>query len=140
MLNPRRLLAFRALWRALRRGGAPGLAERARALPRMVGGALAGRYRGLSRARLALVVLGLVYLVSPVDLVPEALLPLIGLADDAVVVAWLAGQLLGETDDFLRWERERPRGARPGGEWSGRGRRAAGRPAAHDTVRGHVVR
>jgi len=76
MLNPRRLSAFRALWRAVahgRRPDAPRLGERLRALPRMAGASLAGRYPGLGRGRLALFVLGLVYLVSPVDLVPELL-------------------------------------------------------------------
>jgi uncharacterized membrane protein YkvA (DUF1232 family) len=49
-------------------------------------------------------VLGLAYLVSPVDLVPEAFLGLIGLGDDAVVALWLAGTFLAETDRFLGWE------------------------------------
>lgn len=108
MLNPRRISAFRALWRALAQGrkpGAPGLGERARALPRLVGASLAGRYRGLSRSRLVLFAIGLVYLISPVDLVPELLFNVFGLGDDAVVALWLAGAFLVETDRYLGWER-----------------------------------
>jgi uncharacterized membrane protein YkvA (DUF1232 family) len=74
----------------------------------MVGRALAGRYAGLSRPRLVMVVLGLVYLISPVDLVPEALLNVFGLGDDAVVALWLVGWFVAETDRFLAWERTPP--------------------------------
>jgi uncharacterized membrane protein YkvA (DUF1232 family) len=111
-LRPQRLSAFAALWRALVRGrrpDGPGLAERFHAVPRLVGDAVGGRYAALSRSRLALLALALVYVVSPVDLVPEAFIPLLGLVDDGVVVLWLAGAFLLETDRYLAWERTRPR-------------------------------
>jgi uncharacterized membrane protein YkvA (DUF1232 family) len=109
--GPRRLAAFRALWRAVsqgRRPGAPGLGERLRAVPRMLTGAASGHYPHLGRGRLALLVLAVAYLVSPVDVVPELFLTLLGLADDAVVALWLGGAFLVETDRFLQWERSRP--------------------------------
>jgi uncharacterized membrane protein YkvA (DUF1232 family) len=74
----------------------------------MVGDALAGRYAALGRLRLALLTLALVYIVSPVDLVPEAIVPLLGFVDDGVVALWLAGAFLAETDRYLAWERTRP--------------------------------
>lgn len=110
-IGPRRIAAFTALWRAVvqsRRPGAPGMGERARALPGMLGGALTGRYPALSRGRLGLIVLALAYLVSPIDLLPEAFLPLLGLADDGVVALWLGGAFLAETERYLEWEREQP--------------------------------
>jgi uncharacterized membrane protein YkvA (DUF1232 family) len=106
--GPRRIAAFTALWRAVSQGrkpGAPGLGDRLRALPRLVISAASGRYPELSRGRLALVVLALAYLVSPVDLVPELFLSLLGLGDDAVVALWLGGTFLVETERFLHWER-----------------------------------
>lgn len=109
--GPARLAAFTALWRAVtgeRRADAPPLSERLAAVPRMAGGALSGRYAALGRTRLALLGLALLYLVSPVDLVPEAIVPLLGLADDGVVALWLAGAFLVETDRYLDWERTRP--------------------------------
>jgi uncharacterized membrane protein YkvA (DUF1232 family) len=109
--KPRRLAAFAAIWRAISRGqqpGGPGLAERVQAVPRMVGDALSGRYAALGRGRLALLALAVAYLVSPVDLVPEAIVPLLGFADDGVVALWLAGAFLAETDRYLAWESERP--------------------------------
>jgi uncharacterized membrane protein YkvA (DUF1232 family) len=84
------------------------MSERLRALPKMLGGAVTGRYPALSRGRLGLIALGLAYLVSPVDLLPEAFLPLIGLADDGVIALWLGGVFLAETERFLAWERQQP--------------------------------
>jgi uncharacterized membrane protein YkvA (DUF1232 family) len=110
-IGPRRIAAFTALWRAVsqsRRPGAPGMPERFKALPRMLGGAVSGRYPALSRARLGLIVLALAYLVSPIDLLPEVFLPLVGFADDGVVALWLGGAFLAETERFLAWERQQP--------------------------------
>lgn len=111
--GPRRLAALRALWRAVSQGAgtqsrSPGVGDRLRALPRMVTAAVSGRYADLGRGRLALFALAIAYLVSPVDLVPEVFLGLLGLTDDAVVALWLAGAFLAETDRFLDWERTRP--------------------------------
>ncbi|GAB3945630.1 hypothetical protein GCM10027614_37740 [Micromonospora vulcania] len=47
------------------------------------------------------------YIVSPIDLLPELPLGIFGLADDAVMVTWLAGSVLAETDRFLEWEARR---------------------------------
>lgn len=106
------MAAFTALWRAVaqgRRTGAPGIGERVRALPRLLAGSVSGRYPHLGRGRLALIVLALAYLASPVDLVPELFLALAGLVDDAVVALWLGGAFLAETERFLEWERAVPR-------------------------------
>jgi uncharacterized membrane protein YkvA (DUF1232 family) len=148
MPRARRATTLAALVRALRnasRPGGPGLAELFRAAPRWISATLSGEYPGTSRGRLGALAAGLLYVLSPIDLLPEAVLPLIGLADDAFVVAWLAGQLLGETDAFVRWERERHaqrstsgRGSR----WAGfrTDRSGAQRPAGEQVVPGHVVR
>lgn len=106
--GPRRLAAFRALWtllRQARRPGAPGVGDMLRAFPRMAGAAVTGRYPGLTTSRLFLFVLAAVYLVSPVDFVPEIVFNVFGLVDDAVVALWLGGAVLAETDRFLHWER-----------------------------------
>jgi uncharacterized membrane protein YkvA (DUF1232 family) len=134
MPRSRRVSTLAALARALRsaaRPGEPGIGDRMRAVPRWVAATLSGAYPGTNPGRLLTLAAGLLYLLSPVDLLPEALLPVIGLADDAMVVAWLAGQLLGETEEFLRWERE--------GDASGKRSRRR-RAAAEDVVPGHVVR
>lgn len=100
----RRRLALLALFRAFRRGG-PGLGARLASLPRMVVATLRGRYDG--GWRLLLMALATVYVISPLDFVPELFTAFLGLIDDAVVTGWLAGALVDETDRFLAWEKER---------------------------------
>ncbi|KAB7741037.1 DUF1232 domain-containing protein [Nostocoides sp. F2B08] len=98
---------YRAARIAMRPGG-PGLAARLRAVPRMVSATLSGRYEGLGKGPLALMLAAVAYVVSPVDLVPEGALLMLGLADDAMVLGWLAAALVGGTEDFLAWERSEP--------------------------------
>jgi uncharacterized membrane protein YkvA (DUF1232 family) len=110
-IGPRRIAAFRALGRVLADGlrpGAPGFGDRLRSVPRMLRGAFSGRYPELTRARLGLLLLAVAYLVSPVDLVPEAFLALLGIGDDVIVALWLGGAVLVETERFLAWERNQP--------------------------------
>jgi uncharacterized membrane protein YkvA (DUF1232 family) len=106
-------MAFVALWRQLRAShyGGPSMGTRLRALPRMLMATMRRQYDGLWR--LVLMAGALVYIVWPLDLVPEMLLGPIGLIDDAVVVAWLAGAVLSETGRFLRWEQLRLQQAAP---------------------------
>ncbi|MGH3659847.1 MAG: YkvA family protein, partial [Micromonosporaceae bacterium] len=105
----RRRAAFVALWRAFRatrRPGTPGVGDRFRAVPRMLVARIRGDYTDLSWTRVALLAAGIGYVVSPVDLVPELLLAIPGLLDDTVVLAWVAGALLDETERFIVWERD----------------------------------
>lgn len=123
-----RATALSALWAAVsgrRRPGSPAVARLLVALPRMAAATLSGRYDGLTRGRLGLMVLAALYVVSPVDLVPEGALLVVGLADDAMVLAWLAGAVLSETETFLAWEQQRATAGR--------------RHAGERVVPGHVV-
>jgi uncharacterized membrane protein YkvA (DUF1232 family) len=113
----RRTAAFTALGRALTSGarGGPSLGRRIAALPRMIRATARGEYDG--GLRLAMMAAATAYLASPVDLVPELFLTVFGLADDALMVTWLAGSVLAETERFLTWEKHR-----------------------ESVIRGHVVR
>ncbi|BCJ26053.1 YkvA family protein [Actinocatenispora sera] len=113
----RRYNGFRALGRALLARGGASLPRRIGALPRLFRARMHGEYDGLTWGRLAAMLVALVYVVSPIDLVPEAFLLMFGLADDGVAVLWLAGALLDEGERFLSWERSRagaPAGPPPG--------------------------
>ncbi|AKU17224.1 YkvA family protein [Luteipulveratus mongoliensis] len=87
--------------------GAPAVGARLSAIPRMVRATMSGEYDGCSPMHLAALAGAAAYIVSPVDLLPEAVLSVVGLADDAVVLAWFASALVRDTDDFLRWEKQR---------------------------------
>ena len=102
--------ALGAVGAAIRSAGstdAPGLGTRLSALPRMALAIRRGEYTGADLRQLWLMLAGVGYVVSPVDLVPEALLLLGGVADDALVIGWLAVSVIRTTDAFLDWERNR---------------------------------
>jgi uncharacterized membrane protein YkvA (DUF1232 family) len=103
----RRTAAFTALARALMSGarGGPSISRRLAALPRMLAATARGQYDG--GLRVALMTGAALYVVSPIDLVPEAFLTVFGLVDDAVMITWLAGTVLSETERFLEWEKRR---------------------------------
>ncbi|GAA2654871.1 YkvA family protein [Paractinoplanes durhamensis] len=105
----KRTAAFTALARSLMSGarGGPSLSTRLAALPRMLKATAKGQYDG--GVRVAMMAAATAYVVSPIDLVPEAFLFVLGLADDAVMITWLAGTVLAETERFLEWEKERDR-------------------------------
>lgn len=91
--------------RAAMRPGGPSIADRLAAVPRMARAALRGDFPGVSKGRLLGMLAALLYVVSPVDLVPEGLFSVFGLADDAMLVGWLATALINDTETFLQWER-----------------------------------
>ena len=116
MAKARTLAYVGALGRAVRlatKPGGPSLGDRAAAVPRLVKAVRGGEYTGTSVGRLALVAAGAAYVVSPVDLLPEGVLGVLGLADDAMVLGWVATTLVEETEKFLAWEREQGRGPHP---------------------------
>jgi uncharacterized membrane protein YkvA (DUF1232 family) len=102
--NLRRRMAWTALLRVFK-PGTPGLGKRLAAIPRMVAATMRGEYDG--KGRLGMLVLSGAYILSPIDLVPEAFLLILGLVDDAAVAVYFAGALMDETERFLQWEQDR---------------------------------
>jgi uncharacterized membrane protein YkvA (DUF1232 family) len=77
----------------------------------MIKASLRGEYD--AGARLLLMAAASLYILSPLDAVPELFTAFIGLIDDAFVVTWLTGALLSETERFLEWEQQRKAPAGP---------------------------
>ena len=48
--------------------------------------------------------LGVLYIVSPIDLIPEIAIPFLGVMDDLAVLALVLPKLVKEVDKFLLWE------------------------------------
>jgi uncharacterized membrane protein YkvA (DUF1232 family) len=105
----KRTAAFTALAKSLMAGvrGGPSLSTRLAALPRMLKATAKGQYDG--GVRVAMMAAATAYVISPIDLIPEAFLLVVGLVDDAVMITWLAGAVLAETERFLEWEKQRER-------------------------------
>jgi uncharacterized membrane protein YkvA (DUF1232 family) len=63
-------------------------------------------YRAVPWGTMAVIIGGVVYFVSPVDLIPDPI-PVVGFLDDAAVLALIIAQVRADLDDFLVWETER---------------------------------
>ncbi|MFC3998379.1 YkvA family protein [Nocardiopsis sediminis] len=108
MRKSNRAAAGAAAWQVVNdkaRPDAPGVLERVGAIPRMLGARMRGRYTEIPASRVTLFILALLYIVSPIDAVPELFIPFLGLADDIGVAVWLTAGLMSETERFLKWER-----------------------------------
>ncbi|WP_371502017.1 YkvA family protein [Kitasatospora sp. NBC_00374] len=93
------------LYRETRRPGAPGLGSRVVALPGLVGDVLRHRYPGVGPGKL--VGLGLfaaLYLLSPVDVLPDVF-PVVGWTDDTAVLLWFLTGLTRESGRYVEWRR-----------------------------------
>lgn len=101
MKTARRAALTAATVSTLNSPGGHGLFERLGAVPRMIRDTFAGDYEGLGKGKLFMMVLALAYLVSPFDLLPEAILTLPGLFDDAAIAVWLLAAAVTSADDYL---------------------------------------
>ena len=117
-----RVRALRVAKQAYRRLAASGdgnalgqVSEEARTLIRMVSAYARGEYRRVPVKSAVYAIGALVYFLSPLDLVPD-FIPIIGLLDDAAIVAAVVTSLAKDLDAFRAWEiRRAPAGqaARP---------------------------
>lgn len=72
----------------------------------MIASTARGRNPALPRYQLALWLLALVYVVSPVDFIPD-FLPLLGIGDDIGVGTWLLTSLYAESGNYLAVKEQR---------------------------------
>ncbi|MFD2189241.1 YkvA family protein [Pistricoccus aurantiacus] len=63
---------------------------------------LSGRYRPIPWAAFGWMIAALVYLVSPLDLIPDFIV-LIGVLDDVVIVGWLLTRVDRSLADYRAW-------------------------------------
>jgi len=75
-------------------------------LIRMIRAYAQGEYDGITRTQLVLIVGTVLYFLTPVDIIPDAI-PLIGLLDDVSLFAWLVMTISQEMEEFAAWEKER---------------------------------
>jgi len=63
-------------------------------------------YRDIPWGPIVLVIVAIIYFVSPIDLISD-ILPGIGLIDDAAIIAFVVAQIKADLDNFLAWEVEK---------------------------------
>lgn len=66
-----------------------------------------GTYRAVPWYTIAAIVMALLYVLSPIDLIPD-FIPVIGLVDDALVVAACLAMISGDLDTYVDWKKNNP--------------------------------
>src|SRR5690242_8899231 len=66
-----------------------------------------GAYREIPESTFVVIVAAIVYLVNPLDVIPDAL-PALGYLDDATVVSLAIRRSRDALDDFMTWETTAP--------------------------------
>ncbi|WP_223652610.1 YkvA family protein [Hymenobacter psoromatis] len=72
-------------------------------LLRLIKMSASGEYTGLPASTTVAAVAVLIYFISPLDLIPD-FIPVVGLLDDMVLVAWFSTSIKHELDKFHEWE------------------------------------
>lgn len=78
--------------------------EELQTLFRMAGCYAKGEYREVPVQTITLIAIALTYFLTPIDLIPDAILGL-GLIDDAGVLAWTISQIKTDIEKFRNWEK-----------------------------------
>jgi uncharacterized membrane protein YkvA (DUF1232 family) len=90
-------------------GALAGVSDELKALARLVRAYATGDYRQVSGESMAVVVGAVLYVVSPIDIIPDFLVGA-GFLDDAGVLAFAYRKVHKEVEEFLEWERARDSG------------------------------
>lgn len=77
--------------------------ENLQLLSRMIKAAVAGDYKGIPTTTLVGGVAVLIYFITPIDLIPD-FIPVIGLLDDASLLAWFMTSIKTELDRYKEWD------------------------------------
>jgi uncharacterized membrane protein YkvA (DUF1232 family) len=81
------------------------LKEGVKAMGRMMNAIVTGEYKRVPSKSLVRISAGLIYFLFLEDIIRDKI-PLLGLLDDAVVIAWVIRGIEEDLDDFLAWEGE----------------------------------
>lgn len=78
--------------------------ESLQTLSRMIKAAVTGEYTGIPTSTLVGGIAVILYFLSPIDFVPD-FIPVLGLLDDAALLAWFMTSIKAEMDKFEEWEK-----------------------------------
>lgn len=105
-------------------------------LVRLVRSYVSGEYRAISTSTIVSGLAVLLYVLSPIDLIPD-FIPVLGFLDDLSLVSWFVGKFQGEIIRFREWEQ---RAARPvAGAGAAPAPDRAARPALGDAAQPSVA-
>ncbi|WP_210519398.1 YkvA family protein [Hymenobacter terricola] len=113
------------------------LFEVALTLVRLVRSYISGEYREVATSTIVSGLAVLLYVLSPVDIIPD-FIPVLGFLDDLSLVSWYVGKFHGEITKFRDWERA-GRGQSLSARRTVASPDAAARPAAGDIAQPSVA-
>lgn len=92
-----------ALYATLARESRPGLSTKISTMPMMIKDVVTGRWGKGTNARSSLLLAAgaFLYLLSPIDILPEAILLFPGFLDDAAIAVFATSRLLATTEDYM---------------------------------------
>lgn len=61
-----------------------------------------GSYRGIETKNIIIILAGMIYFISPIDLIPDVL-PIVGFADDVALISFIYNSLSDELEKFELW-------------------------------------
>jgi uncharacterized membrane protein YkvA (DUF1232 family) len=73
---------------------------------RLIRAVVRREYTEMPWQRLVLIVAGVLYFLTPIDLIPDFILG-VGYLDDVAVIAWVMKTVQSDLDAFLMWESTR---------------------------------
>ena len=73
------------------------------AMLRLIQAYYRGQYRDVSESTLVVIVAAIIYVVNPLDVIPDAM-PALGYLDDATVLALAVRRTRRTLDNFMMWE------------------------------------
>lgn len=93
-------------------GAMSGVSDEVRTLLRLIRAYATGEYRDVPFETMVPIVAAVIYVVSPIDLIPE-FIPGVGGLDDLTVVTYALRLVRDQLDKFVAWERETGRHPHP---------------------------
>lgn len=85
------------------KGGLKKLKETIPTFNKMIRSYISGDYKKLPWKSLLLIATGLVYFVSPIDIIPD-FIPVAGFLDDMTIILWIVNAIREDVEDFQEWE------------------------------------
>ncbi len=63
---------------------------------------IGGRYRNIGKFNILLIIVSLIYLLNPLDIIPDFLIGF-GFIDDLTIITYLITKIKGELDKYEKW-------------------------------------